>query len=79
MARRLAEKLAGLERVRVTQPVEANGVFAVIPPETVAPLQTRRRFQLWNPVTSEVRWMTAWDTTEEDVDAFATDIREIVG
>jgi threonine aldolase len=26
-----------------------------------------------------VRWMTAWDTTEEDVDAFATDIREIVG
>jgi threonine aldolase len=30
-------------------------------------------------VTSEVRWMTAWDTTEEDVDAFATDIREIVG
>ena len=79
MARRLAEKLAGLERVRMTQPVEANGVFAVIPPETVAPLQARRRFQLWNPVTSEVRWMTAWDTTEEDVDAFAADIREIVG
>jgi len=79
MASRLAEKLRGLERVRITQPVEANGVFAVIPPETVAPLQARRRFQLWNPVTSEVRWMTAWDTTEDDVDAFAADIREIVG
>ncbi|HEY7026209.1 MAG TPA: low specificity L-threonine aldolase [Gemmatimonadales bacterium] len=79
MARRLAEKLWGLERVRITQPVEANGVFAVIPPETVAPLQARRRFQLWNPVISEVRWMTAWDTTEEDVDSFAADIREIVG
>jgi hypothetical protein len=23
--------------------------------------------------------MTAWDTSEEDVDAFAADIREIVG
>jgi threonine aldolase len=79
MARRLAEKLWGLERVRISQPVEANGVFAVIPPETVAPLQARRRFQLWNPVTSEVRWMTAWDTTEEDVDSFAADIKEIVG
>ena len=48
MARRLAEQLWGLDRVRLTQPVEANGVFAVIPPETVTPLQARRRFQVWN-------------------------------
>jgi threonine aldolase len=79
MARRLAERVRGLSRVRLTQPVEANGVFAMIPPETVAPLQARRFFGVWNPATSEVRWMTAWDTTEEDVDSFAADIREVVG
>ena len=79
MAGRLAQRVEGLKRVRVTQPVEANGVFATIPPETVAPLQARRFFGIWNPAISEVRWMTAWDTTEEDVDAFAADIREVVG
>jgi len=79
MARRLAERVRELRRVRLTQPVEANGVFATIPPETIAPLQARRFFTVWNPGTSEVRWMTAWDTTEDDVDAFAADIREVVG
>jgi threonine aldolase len=79
MARRLAGRVEGLRRVRLTQPVEANGVFAVIPPDTVAPLQERRAFGVWNPEISEVRWMTSWDTTEGDVDQFAADIREIVG
>jgi threonine aldolase len=79
MARRLAQRVEGLRRVRLTQPVEANGVFAVIPPDTVTPLQERRAFGVWNPEISEVRWMTSWDTTERDVDDFAADIREIVG
>jgi hypothetical protein len=26
-----------------------------------------------------VRWMTAWDTTLEDVQAFAAGVREMVG
>jgi threonine aldolase len=26
-----------------------------------------------------VRWMCSWDTTEDDVDAFARDIRVAVG
>ena len=69
----------GLPRVRLTQPVEANGVFALIPSDCIAPLQERRLFQVWNPQTSEVRWMTAWDTTEDDVDRFAAAIREVVG
>jgi threonine aldolase len=79
MARRLADRIAGLRNVRLTQPVEANGVFAILPAAAIVPLQERRNFGVWNPVTNEVRWMTAWDTTEEDVDSFAADIREVVG
>jgi threonine aldolase len=34
-------------------------------------LQQEHRFYTWNEHTGEVRWMCSWDTTEQDVDAFA--------
>ena len=34
------------------------------------------RFYVWDSATGEVRWMCAFDTTEEDVDDFAADIAE---
>jgi threonine aldolase len=78
MARRLAEQVHGIPGVELTQPVEANGVFARVPARHIPALQAQARFYVWNPATSEVRWMTAWDTTEDDVDRFAAAIREIV-
>jgi threonine aldolase len=74
MAARLAAAVAGIPGVRVTQPVEANAVFAVIPPAAAAPLQERWHFYTWDERSGEVRWMCSWDTTEEDVDAFAADL-----
>ena len=78
MALRLAEAVRSIPRVRVTQQVEANGVFARVPPRHIAALQERAFFYVWNAEISEVRWMTAWDTTEEDVERFARAVREIV-
>jgi threonine aldolase len=74
MAARLAEAVAGIPGVRVTQPVEANAVFAVVPPGVAAPLEERWHFYTWDERSGEVRWMCSWDTTEEDVDAFAADL-----
>lgn len=37
------------------------------------------RFYDWDRARGEVRWMTAWDTTEADVDHFVTVIREELG
>jgi threonine aldolase len=62
----------------LSRPVEANGVFARMPRERVAALQERALFYGWDAEASEVRWMTAWDTTEEDVDGFIAAIREVV-
>ena len=64
--------------VRLTQPVQANGVFARVPPAHIPALQERAFFYVWNPVLSEVRWMMSWDTTAEDVEQFAQAAREIV-
>lgn len=71
MAARLAAAVASAADVRITRPVEANAVFAVLPGSAVAPLQERYPFYVWDEATGEVRWMTSFATTESDVDAFA--------
>jgi len=78
MAARLAAAVAGIPGVSITRAVQANAVFAVLPPEATARLQARHRFYVWNPATGEVRWMCSWDTTPEDVDAFAADVADAV-
>jgi threonine aldolase len=79
MAARLAATLAAVDGVEITQPVQANAVFAVIPPAVTKRLQERWHFYVWDERSGEVRWMCSWDTTEEDVDAFAADVRAAVG
>jgi threonine aldolase len=74
MAARLAAAVADAPGVRITQPVEANGVFAVIPPAATERLQHDFRFYAWDATTGEVRWMCSWDTTPAEVDAFAVAI-----
>jgi threonine aldolase len=76
MAARLAGAVARVDGVEITQRVEANAVFAVLPAAATAWLQERWRFYVWNETTGEVRWMCSWDTTEDDVDAFAADLAE---
>jgi threonine aldolase len=75
MARRLADAVRGTPGVTITQPVEANAVFAILPAEITERLQRDWPFYVWDETTGEVRWMTAWDTTHEDVDAFAAAVR----
>jgi threonine aldolase len=79
MARRLADGVSGVPGVRLWQPVESNGVFAALDPALVEPLQREWNFYLWDAGQHVVRWMAAFDTTEEDVDAFVDAIRAAAG
>ncbi|SEG89954.1 L-threonine aldolase [Actinacidiphila yanglinensis] len=76
MARRLEQAVRGIDGVTVTQRVQSNAVFALLPREVSERLQKRYRFYFWNEATGEVRWMCAFDTTEEDVDGFAAAVAE---
>jgi len=78
MARRLAAGVADVEDLRLTQPVQANAVFTVLPREATERLQRDHRFYVWDEATGEVRWMCAWDTRPEDVDAFVADVRAVL-
>jgi threonine aldolase len=70
MAAKLARLAAQIPGVKVVRPVQANGVFAVLPPPMIARLQKDFEFHVWNEQTCEVRWMTAFDTQPEEVDRF---------
>jgi len=79
MATRLATGLAEIPGVEVVYPVEADAVFARLDPDDVDALQRDWTFHLWDESTSTVRWMTAFDTQESDVDAFLSDIAAVTG
>jgi threonine aldolase len=79
MAARLHDALVDVPGVTVTQPTQANAVFATLPEAAIEPLQKVARFYEWNEATHEVRWMCSWDTTERDVDTFAAAVRETLG
>jgi threonine aldolase len=70
MAQLLAQELATIPQVALTQKVEANGVFALVPKRYVPLLQKKYFFYVWNEEISEIRLMTSFDTTEEDIANF---------
>lgn len=70
MAHLLADELGKVPQLIITQKVEANGVFARLPRKYIAPLQKHYFFYVWNEETSEVRFMTSFDTTESDIKDF---------
>lgn len=78
MAKLLAAKIADIPQIKITQKVESNGVFAIVPPEIIPKLQKEFFFYMWDEHRSEVRWMTSFDTTEEDIERFVELIRKLL-
>jgi threonine aldolase len=78
MAQVLARELARLPQITITQKVEANGVFAIVPRKYVPLLQKQYFFYVWNEATSEVRFMTSFDTTEQDIKDFVALVRRTI-
>jgi threonine aldolase len=77
MATLLEKELLSVPNIKLTQSVDANGVFALIPPHIIPELQKDHFFYVWNEKTSEVRLMCSWDTTEDDVKGFGKKLREL--
>jgi threonine aldolase len=78
MATLLGAALEKIPAVQLTQKVEANGVFAIIPPQIVERLRESYFFYTWNEKTSEVRLMTSFDTTKADIDGFIQCLQNLI-
>jgi threonine aldolase len=70
MAKLLSEKLRGIKDITITQAVQSNGVFVIIPHKVAEKVRQQYFFYPWNEKTSEYRLMTSWDTTVEDIERF---------
>lgn len=78
MARRLANRLARIPGLRLLHPRQANAVFVQLPQPVIEALHKVgwHFYTLTGPC--DARFMCAWDTTAEDVDAFATDLAALM-
>ncbi|MDD4143094.1 MAG: low specificity L-threonine aldolase [Prolixibacteraceae bacterium] len=78
MARLLATEISNIPQINITQPVEANGVFAKVPKQIIKPLQEHFSFYVWDEKKSEVRWMTSFDTTKTEIYEFVELIKTLM-
>jgi threonine aldolase len=76
MAQILAQHLGTIKGIKITQDVQANGVFVIMPDRVAESVRQRYFFYPWNEQISEYRLMTSWDTSEEDINEFVRLLRE---
>ncbi len=67
MAQKLHTELSQIQDITFTQPVESNQLFLTMPLEKSRKLHDKYYFYYWNEAIGEMRLVTSWDTTEEDV------------
>jgi len=78
MAKLLETEILKIPEIKITQPVNANGIFAIVPPEIIEPLKEQFFFYMWDEINSEVRWMCSFDTTEKEIIEFAGLIKKLI-
>lgn len=76
MAKLLASKLSAIPSVKITQPVDANGVFAILPQAIIEKVQDAIFFYVWNEKTNECRFMCSYNTTEEDLNTLVDAVKK---
>ena len=78
MAKILETEIRKLKGVKITQQVDGNGIFAIVPKKIIPQLQSEYFFYMWDENLGEVRWMTSFDTKEEDILNFAKVLRNLL-
>ncbi|MBV9333963.1 MAG: threonine aldolase [Candidatus Eremiobacteraeota bacterium] len=78
MAQLLYQRVKDIPGVRVTRSVRCNAVFATLDRRAIEAIQREFFFYVFDEALPEVRWMTHWATTEQDVEEFAACIGRAV-
>lgn len=76
MAQLLAKEAANIPGIKITQEVQGNEVFAIIPREIIRKLQNECFFYTWDENAPEIRWVCSFDTTENDIIEFINLLRK---
>lgn len=77
MADRLFRLTDDIPTVAYAGAPQVNSLFPCLPPAIVQPLREWCFFWDWDASQSQVRWMTGWDTSAEDIERFAAGVRHL--
>jgi threonine aldolase len=77
LAQKLHDALAAMPDVQFTQKMESNQLFFIMPKEKEEKLHEKYYFYYWNEAIGEMRLVTSWDTTEEDVDGLIEYVKRL--
>lgn len=78
MAKMLFNLVSEIPQVKISQPVQVNSVFAILPKDIISKLQEKFHFYIWDETISEVRWMCSFDTTKEDIISFVETLKDLL-
>ncbi len=75
---------AGLQALGIPQLIDSpsNQLFPILPNPVIRQLQEQVAFELWSPVDEEhscIRFVTAWHTTEAEIDSLLAILRRLLG
>lgn len=74
-AEELARRIAKIPEIEILYPREANSVFTRMPPPVIDAMHAKGWWFYTFIGTGGARLMCSWDTTEESIDAFISDLK----
>jgi len=77
-AQMLFDKTKDIASLKLTSAPVANSMFPIIASAPRTQLQEWAHFYDWDTAIDQVRWMTAWDVTEPEIDAFVAGVRALL-
>jgi len=77
MALLLRRKIEETGSFEFTQPTEANIILVKFSPTLINNMLKYHFFYVWNEKTHEIRLVTSWDTTEQDVSEFIDTLKRL--
>jgi len=78
MAQYLRNEMAAIHPFTFTQATDANILLLKLPQTVIEQLLQKHFFYIWNEAEGEIRLVTSWDTTEEDIKSFIEYLHKLI-
>ncbi len=76
MAQLLRKGITSIGNFEFTQSTQANILLVKMPKPVIEQLLKNHFFYIWNESLDEIRLVTSWDTTEEDINLFLHNLKK---
>jgi threonine aldolase len=76
-AGKLFQEMRLIRGIEITQPVQSNALFFILPKEVTDKLRERYFFYDWDESRNEMRLVCSWDTSDEDISTFIAYLKQL--